>query len=158
MTMIAKKVLIIEDSQTQAQTLQKVLEVYGLRVLWAPGGRIGIQLAEQWIPDVVILDVKMPEMDGFEVCACLRDNPKTEHIPVVMMTRYNEPDTLKMGIYLGAVDFIPKDEFANMVLVKTLEQLRVLQDDQVYPSAATTPALAPGVDEAGSAAAGDEPV
>ncbi len=131
MTTIAKKVLIIEDSQTQAQTLQRVLEAYGLRVLWAPGGRIGVQLAEQWLPDVVILDVKMPEMDGFEVCANLRDNPKTEHIPVVMMTLYNAPDLVKMGIYLGAVDFIPKDEFANVVLLKTLEQLRVLQSASV---------------------------
>ncbi len=124
--METKKVLVVEDSQVQAQMLQKLLEPYGVRVLCAPDGKVGVQLAESWLPDVVILDVKMPRMDGFEVCQRLRDNPKTNHIPVVMLSLYNEQSKLKKSVYLGAVDFIPKDEFANIVLLETLHQLHIL--------------------------------
>jgi len=126
MSTIAKKVLVVEDSTVQAQALEKLLEPYGVRVLCAPDGKVGVELAEHWLPDVIILDVKMPRMNGFEVCQYLRDNPKTDHIPIVMLTVYNELEQFKKGIYLGVVDFIPKDEFANAVLVKTLHQLQIL--------------------------------
>ncbi len=125
-----KKVLIVEDSTIQAQSLQKMLEQHGLRVLCAPGGRVGIELAQQWRPDVILLDVKMPDMDGFEVCRHLKENPETNHIPIVMLTVYSELSNLRMGIYLGAVDFIPKDDFANVVLLETLRQLQVLENSQ----------------------------
>jgi len=125
---IAKKILIVEDSPIQAQALQTLLGNYDVRIRCAPNGAQGIAITEEWLPDVVVLDIKMPKMDGFEVFRQLRNNPKTDHIPIVMMTRYNEPAALKMGIYLGAVDFIPKDEFANAVLVRTLQQLEVVQE------------------------------
>ncbi|MBN2002017.1 MAG: response regulator [Anaerolineae bacterium] len=126
-----KKVLVVEDSQVQAQMLQKLLEPYGVRVLCAPDGKVGVELAESWLPDVVILDIKMPRMDGFEVCQRLRDSPKTNHIPVVMLSMYNEQSKLKQSVYLGAVDFIPKDEFANVVLLETLHQLHILDKNRI---------------------------
>lgn len=127
-----KKILIIEDSTIQAEALRKLLEQHGLRVLCAPDGRVGVELAQQWLPDVIILDVKLPDMDGFEVCRYLKDNPKTENIPIVMLTVYSDLPNLRMGIYLGAVDFIPKDEFANVVLLETLRQLQVLEGMQGF--------------------------
>ncbi len=127
-----KKILIIEDSTIQAEALRKLLEQHGLRVLCAPDGRVGVELAQQWLPDVIILDVKLPDMDGFEVCRYLKDNPKTENIPIVMLTVYSDLPNLRMGIYLGAVDFIPKDEFANVVLLETLRQLQVLESGQDF--------------------------
>ncbi len=127
MSNMHKKILIIEDSTIQAEALRKLLEQHGLRVLCAPDGRVGVELAQQWQPDVVVLDVKLPDMDGFEVCQYLKENPRTEDIPIVMLTIYSELPNLRMGIYLGAVDFIPKDEFANVVLLETLRQLKVLE-------------------------------
>ncbi len=120
------KVLIVEDSPVQARTLAKLLEDQGLRVVHAPNGRVGIEMAERWRPDVIVLDIKMPDMDGFQVCEHLQNNPQTSHIPIVMLTVYSEPPMLRQSIYLGAVDFIPKDDFANAVLLETLRQLHVL--------------------------------
>lgn len=121
------KVLIVEDSPVQARTLAKVLEDQGLRVVHAPNGRVGLEMAERWRPDAIVLDIKMPDMDGFEVCKQLQSNPLTSHIPIVMLTVYSEPPMLRQSIYLGAVDFIPKDDFANAVLLETLRQLHVLE-------------------------------
>ena len=123
---IAKKVLIVEDSPVQAMALQKLLEDQGLRAIVAPNGRVGMEMAERWKPDVIVLDIKMPDMDGFEVCQHLQRNPGTSHIPIVMLTVYSEPPMLRQSIYLGAVDFIPKDDFANAVLLETLRQLQIL--------------------------------
>jgi CheY-like chemotaxis protein len=120
------KVLIVEDSPVQAMALQKLLETQGLRVICAPNGRVGVEMAERWKPDAIVLDIKMPDMDGFEVCQHLQSNAKTSHIPIVMLTVYSEPPMLRQSIYLGAVDFIPKDDFANAVLLETLRQLQVL--------------------------------
>lgn len=120
------KILIVEDSPVQAMALQKLLETQGLRVICAPNGRVGVEMAERWKPDAIVLDIKMPDMDGFEVCQYLQSNAKTSHIPIVMLTVYSEPPMLRQSIYLGAVDFIPKDDFANAVLLETLRQLQVL--------------------------------
>jgi CheY-like chemotaxis protein len=128
MATIHKKILIVEDSTIQAESLRKLLEQQGLRVLCASEGKVGIELARQWSPDVVILDVKLPDMDGFEVCRRLKDDPRTNDIPIVMLTVYSELSNLRMGIYLGAVDFIPKDDFANVVLLETLRQLQILEE------------------------------
>jgi len=122
-----RKILIVEDSPTQAMALQKLLEDQGLRAVMAPNGRAGMEMAETWQPDVIVLDIKLPDMDGFEVCQQLQRNPGTSHIPVVMWTEYSEPPMLRQSIYLGAVDFIPKDDFANAVLLETLRQLQILE-------------------------------
>ncbi|MBN1875943.1 MAG: response regulator [Anaerolineae bacterium] len=127
---VSKKVLVIEDSPIQAQALQKVLEEHGLRVLWVEEGRVGVELAQQWRPDIVVVDLNMPNMDGFEVCRYLRESPHTSHIPIVVLTAHDSVPNRRMGIYLGAVDFIPKDEFANVVLLETLRQLRILNDGE----------------------------
>ncbi len=132
MAPIHKKILIVEDSTIQAESLRKLLEQQGLRVLCAPEGKVGIELARQWSPDVVILDVKLPDMDGFEVCRRLKDDPQTNNIPIVMLTVYSELSNLRMGIYLGAVDFIPKDDFANVVLLETLRQLQILEESHGF--------------------------
>ncbi len=125
-----RKVLIVEDSPVQAMALQKLLETQGLRIICAPNGRVGLEMAERWKPDAIILDIKMPDMNGFEVCKQLQNNPQTSHIPIVMLTVYSEPPMLRQSIYLGAVDFIPKDDFANAVLLETLRQLQVLDPAQ----------------------------
>jgi CheY-like chemotaxis protein len=132
MATIHKKILIVEDSTIQAESLRKLLEQHGLRVLCASEGKVGIELARQWSPDVIILDVKLPDMDGFEVCRRLKNNSQTNDIPIVMLTVYSELSNLRMGIYLGAVDFIPKDDFANVVLLETLRQLQVLEETKGF--------------------------
>jgi CheY-like chemotaxis protein len=121
-----KTALVIEDSLVQAIALQQLLEQKGLQVLRAADGRVGLAMAERYLPDVIILDIQMPEMDGLEACRRLKQNARTQHIPVVMLTSHSEPSTLTQGLDLGAVDFIPKDAFSDRVLLETLRQLHIL--------------------------------
>ena len=121
-----KTVLIVEDSPTQALRLQKVLEKEGLKVLHAPNGRIGVSMAQRHTPDVIVLDIEMPEMNGFETCGQLKKNAQTAGIPVVILTCHDHVSMLLQGIDLGAIDFIPKDIFSENTLLETLRQLHIL--------------------------------
>ncbi len=121
-------VLVVEDSPVQALALQQLLEQKGLQVLRAANGRVGVAMAERYMPDVIVLDIQMPEMDGLETCRRLQQNPQTSHIPIVMLTARTEPEVLRQGLDLGAVDFIPKDAFSDKVLLETLRQLHILED------------------------------
>ncbi len=123
-----RTILIVEDSPIQALALQQMLEQKGLRVLRAMNGRSGLMMAERYLPDVIVLDIQMPEMDGLEACRHLKQNPLTQNIPIVMLTAHTDPDLLMRGIDLGAIDFIPKDAFSDTVLLETLRQLKVLDD------------------------------
>ena len=121
-----RTVLIIEDSVTQALAIQQLLTQKGLEVLRASDGSGGIVMAERYLPDAIVLDIMMPEMDGLEACRRLKQNPRTSQIPIVMLTAHSEPTVLMQGLDLGAVDFIPKDAFSDSVLLETLRQLRIL--------------------------------
>lgn len=126
MTQMPKVVLIVEDSPVQALALRQLLEQKGLHVLHASDGRIGVSMAEICMPDAIVLDVQMPEMNGFEVCRCLKANQQTANIPVVMLTTHDDPELVTLGDQLGAVEFIPKGAFSEAVLLQTLRQLDVL--------------------------------
>ncbi|MBN2003897.1 MAG: response regulator [Anaerolineae bacterium] len=123
-----KKVLVVEDSPVQAQALERVLERRGMEVLWAVNGKVGLAMACEHLPDVVVLDVEMPEMNGFEMCRALKQNPATQAIPVVMLTVRAEAEYVLEGLDLGAIDFIPKDVFSTQVLLETLVELHILDD------------------------------
>jgi len=124
----AKTVLIVEDSPAQALALEHLLKREGLQVLWAPDGQAGVALAQQHIPDVIVLDVEMPNMDGFQACRYLKEDTRTAQIPIVMLTVRDDAVTALHGIDLGAVDFIPKDAFSGPVLLETLRQLHILPE------------------------------
>jgi CheY-like chemotaxis protein len=128
MSEAAKTILIVEDSPAQALALKHLLKEQGLQVLWAPDGQAGVTLAQQHGPDVIVLDVEMPRMGGFEACRCLKDDVRTADIPIVMLTVRDDAATALRGIDLGAVDFIPKDAFSGSVLLETLRQLQILPE------------------------------
>jgi CheY-like chemotaxis protein len=123
-----KTVLIVEDSPAQALLLKGVLEREGLRVLWARDGHVGVDMASQCLPDVIVLDIEMPGMDGFETCRRIKADTRACCIPVVMLTVHAEPFTVRELLTQGAIDFIPKDDFSSVVLLETLRQLHILDD------------------------------
>ena len=118
-----KTILIVEDSATQALHLQSVLEEIGLQVIWSEDGRAGLKMAHQAQPDLIVLDVQLPDMDGFQVCQSLKSQSDTLHIPVIMLTRHDNPQEVMQGLQTGVVDYIPKDAFAEAVLIETLKQM-----------------------------------
>ena len=121
-----KTVLVIEDSPTQALHLQVLLEQEGLQVALAGDGRMGLELAQQLQPALIVLDLQMPEMNGFQVCRRLKDAPETASIPVILFTRHDDREAVVLGLQLGAVDYIPKDAFADAVLLETLRQMGLI--------------------------------
>lgn len=78
-------------------------------------------------PDLSILDLEMPEMNGLEVCAALQTKPDTATIPIIMLTTHDEPETLVESLALSAVDFIPKEAFSDEILLVTMYELQILE-------------------------------
>jgi PleD family two-component response regulator len=120
------KILVIEDSHTQALHLQALLEREGLKVALAFDGKSGLEMANQDRPAVAILDVQMPEMNGFEVCKQLKETPATADIPIIMLTCRDENEAVLEGLQVGAIDYIPKDAFSDAVLLETLRQMGII--------------------------------
>jgi signal transduction histidine kinase len=103
------RILVVDDQKISRLTLAGILGEAGHRVRAEASGPGGIAAARSWLPDVVVLDVHMPEMDGFEVVARLKQDPVTESIPVVFLTGEHPTDELIVrGLDLGAYDFLSK--------------------------------------------------
>jgi CheY-like chemotaxis protein len=113
-------VLVVEDSPIQSRLVVSIVQAAGQRAYVVTNGLEALQFIETELPDVIILDVHLPKMDGFQVCQRLKRDPRTASIPVIMLTASdNAKDTLH-GLALGADDYIPKDSFAMEHLTTTL--------------------------------------
>jgi DNA-binding response OmpR family regulator len=117
-------ILIIEDSPPQALKLKLGLENNGYYVHWADTGFAGLKAAHQKRFDLIVLDVELPDINGFEICKRLKVNPDLADIPVVMLTTLEEAEDVMSGLEAGAVDYIPKDAFAEIVLLETIKQMK----------------------------------
>lgn len=126
MNMALLEALLIEDSKTQALQIKKTLEEAGLAVRLAFDGPDGLRDATENPPALIVLDVKLPTMDGFQVCRRLKRNPVTQNIPVIMLTERADPKATMSGLQAGADDYIPKDIFAAEHLISTLQEMGLL--------------------------------
>lgn len=127
LTTMAIDVLLIEDSKTQAAQIKATLESVGLEVRVAYDGQDGLREVMERRPDLIVLDVKLPGMDGFQVCRRLKRTPETQSIPIIMLTEKDGAQATMSGIQAGADDYIPKDIFATEHLVNTLQQLGIVE-------------------------------
>ncbi len=121
-----RTVLIIEDSRAQAMRLRGVLEAEALQVVLARTGQEGLDLASLLRPDAIILDVGLPDINGFNVCLMLQAQPATAKIPVIMLTQLDNNLAALRSLESGAVEFIPKDDFTDAVLLESLRQMGLL--------------------------------
>lgn len=110
-----RTILIAEDSATQALQLTMTLEEKGYNVIHGRNGKEALELIdENNLPEIIITDIIMPEMDGYELCRKVKENPKTKDIPVILLTQLANPDDVIKGLQAGADNFISKpykDEF-----------------------------------------------
>lgn len=120
----AFSILMVEDSPPQALKLKISLENNGYKVYWANTGGEGLQVVKQQRFDLVLLDIELPDTNGFEICRQLKADPDLQEIPVIMLTTRDHAEDALNGLSAGAVDYIPKDAFAEMVLLETIKQMR----------------------------------
>jgi len=121
---MAKKVLVVDDNEDSVKILVKTLQSAGYSVQLARDGIEAIVMIRNEDPDLVLLDIMMPRMDGFEVCQAVKSNSKTKHIPIVIITGKTDTDSKYRALKLGASDYVTKPirPFETVQKVKTYLQ------------------------------------
>lgn len=119
-------ILMIEDSPTQAQAISTYLSVYAVDVVIATTGEQALRLIRAQMPDVIVLDINLPGMDGYQVCNRIKRNPDTEHIPIIILTSEEEAAAKLKSEQLGALKFMHKDDLAMDTLVDTLIECDII--------------------------------
>lgn len=101
-------ILMVEDDRDTADMLKAYFEAQGYEIHWASWGADALRVAGEFVPDLVVLDIRLPDIDGYEVCRQLRAQRRTEHVPVIFLTERRERTDRMSGLELGAVDYITK--------------------------------------------------
>jgi len=150
------RVLVVDDVDANVKLLDARLTAEYFEVTTASNGLDALQICRREGADVVLLDVMMPGMDGFEVCRKLKAEPRTQHIPVIMVTALDQPGDLLRGLEAGADDFLtkPVDDLALITRVKNLARLKLLTDEMLMRASTEeqmgfSTALGAGLSEAG---------
>jgi two-component system cell cycle response regulator len=125
------RVLVVDDILSNVKLLEAKLTAEYFEVMSAFNGLECLAKMEETIPDIVLLDVMMPGMDGFEVCRRIKSNPRTAHVPVVMVTALDQPSDRVAGLEAGADDFLtkPVDDAALFARVRSLVRLKMMTDE-----------------------------
>ena len=125
------RVLVVDDILSNVKLLEAKLTAEYFDVVTAFNGLECLARMEESPPDIVLLDVMMPGMDGFEVCRRIKSNPKTAHVPVVMVTALDQPSDRVAGLDAGADDFLtkPVDDAALFARVRSLVRLKMMTDE-----------------------------
>ena len=125
-------ILIVDDTPKNVQLLGSILSKEHYEIVIAENGKEALEIINDFIPDLILLDIMMPEMDGYEVCQILKGNPETEEIPIIFLTAKSSPEDVVKGFKLGAVDYVTKP-FAKLELlsrVRTHIELKIARDLQ----------------------------
>jgi len=128
---MSARILVVDDLVPNVRLLEAKLAREYFEVLTASSGVEALAIARRERPDIVLLDVMMPEMDGFEVCRQLKADPETAHIPVVMVTALNDAVDRVQGLEAGADDFLSKpiNDVALLARVRSLLRLKLMLDE-----------------------------
>ena len=125
------RVLVVDDILSNVKLLEAKLTTEYFEVVTAFSGLEALAKVDECDPDIVLLDVMMPGMDGFEVCRRIKANPKTAHVPIVMVTALDQPSDRVAGLDAGADDFLtkPVDDAALFARVRSLVRLKMMTDE-----------------------------
>src|SRR5882762_7379198 len=128
---MSARVLVVDDVEANVKLLEAKLSSEYFDVLSAYNGRSALEIADSELPDVILLDVMMPRMDGFEVCRRLKANPRTADIPVVMVTALSDVADRLRGLESGADEFLtkPVNDTALFARVRSLVRLKRMMEE-----------------------------
>ena len=119
-------ILIVDDARDSLELLNRILEERGYRVRPANSGRLALKSVAARLPDLILLDVKMPEMDGFEVCRRLKADEHSRNVPVIFISAYGETAGKVHGFKSGAVDFINEHDIGEQGARQQFETVALL--------------------------------
>ncbi|MCG3110824.1 MAG: response regulator [Candidatus Manganitrophus sp. SB1] len=119
-----KKVLIVDDEEFVRQLIQIKLKFCGIETVEAGNGVEAIEKAVSERPDLILLDVMMPKMNGFEACQRLKANQETSHIPIIMLTARGDPSAKERGENAGALEYLTKPFSPQKLAERVLEILK----------------------------------
>ena len=102
------RVLIVDDERKNRELLEVILEAEGYLLVTASSGEEALDLVRTQAPDLILLDIMMPGLDGYQVVARIKANPASKHIPVIMLTALDDRNSRTHGLSAGAADFITK--------------------------------------------------
>jgi len=122
--MMTKKIIVIEDEEAIQELLHYNLNKEGYDITCVENGEEGIKTAKKELPDLIILDLMLPGIDGLEACKILKNDPLTEHLPIVMLTAKGEEADIIVGLELGADDYIIKPFSPRVLLARIKAVLR----------------------------------
>jgi DNA-binding response OmpR family regulator len=119
------KILVVDDTPASLRLLTDILKAVGYEVRSAISGELALRAATSNPPELVLLDIRMPEMDGYEVCRRLKAQPATSNVPVIFVSSISETDEKVQGFGLGAVDFVTKPYHRDELLARVRTHLEL---------------------------------
>ncbi|MEK9628844.1 MAG: response regulator [Nitrospinota bacterium] len=126
--LVGMKVLIVEDIPDNAELIHKILKRLGLKITIVGTGEEALEKIPEFQPDVILLDVGLPGIDGFEVCQRLKQDPIHKDIPIIFLTAFSESSDISKGFQLGGIDYITKPFRKEEVFIRITNQLRLISD------------------------------
>lgn len=117
------KVLLVEDDSFISKMYVTKFTLQKFVVFAAADGEEGLRLAEQELPDIILLDIMLPKMDGWQVLEHLKVNQKTKNIPVLMLTNLGAQEDIERGLQLGATDYMIKAHFVPSEVIEKINRL-----------------------------------
>lgn len=117
------KIAIIEDDLATSQMYRHKFELEGFQVECAGEGQTAIKLIEDFKPDIVLLDVMLPNMDGVSILSAIRSRPKMANLKIIVLTNLENPDVTKKALDQGALDYIIKTEMTPRQVLERIKQL-----------------------------------
>lgn len=120
---MAYKILVVEDDKFLRELITQKLAREGYDVKEAVDGEEGVVKVKEEKPDVILLDLILPGIDGFEVLAKIKEDPEVENIPVVILSNLGQRDDVERGLKLGAVDFLIKAHFTPGEIIEKVEKI-----------------------------------
>jgi len=118
-------VLVIEDHSEIRENISELLEIYGFEIISASNGLDGVKIASERLPDLILCDIMMPDLDGYEVLTQLKNIPITNRIPVIFLTACTEKSEIARGLSLGADGYICKPFEESELIDTVINQLRI---------------------------------
>ncbi len=116
-----KSILLIEDDEFLAELYATKLQLEGFEVALAVDGDKGLQMIKDLKPDLILLDIILPKMDGFEVLTAVKKDLALKSIPVILLTNLSQKDEVRKGLDLGAIDYLIKAHFMPSEVVKKIK-------------------------------------